>query len=562
MTDLSQFDKSYFILYSGDIKTSLSNIGLSNLIILNNETAILYTKDNFNELILNTIKEVKLWRIAMSMSPLGIVTNNVAQGINSTFKMEIPETIKGSYLNITGKGVLIAIIGSGIDYTHPDFIYENGTSKIIRIWDQQNQNGIPPMGYLFGSEYTNKQINNAIENNDLSLTVDTTGTGTMAAGIVGGLGRLNKKYIGVAPGAELIVIKLREYEDFYYKGKIQYKTTDYIAAINYATEVATYLNKPLIINGTIGTKGEIYGNTTLLSTIINPNEKGRVIVHGSGNDGNTDTHYSGKFSLSGETQDILIKVGEGSKNLDIYIIVKSPDKVSMSIISPVGEITPKIDNSYSTTYSGKINIENVDYKINYCYPEFITGDLYLSIRLMNINPGVWTIRLYGDYITRGIYDMYLPPRYLLSPDTRFLKPDPLRTLTSFSSDMNVITVGAYDTKAESVWVGSSKGEMDREPIKPNIVAPGVNIIGSYPKNSYNTITGTEAAASIVSGVVALILEYFLVRGESIESAYSEVIKTYLMAGATTKPIYKYPNVSEGCGLLDLSNTFKHIIQNL
>jgi len=562
MADLYEFEKSYYILYTGDIKTALSNIGINNLIILNNEIALVYTTSSFDQSIFKTIKEIKFWRGSMPMSLSGIVTNNITQGISPTFNMEIPQTIKNKYLNLTGKGVLVAIIGSGIDYKHPDFIYENKTSKIIRIWDQQNQNGSPPVGYLFGSEYTNEELNNSIKNDNLPLTTDTIGTGTMAAGIVVGLGTLNKKFIGVAPGAELIVIKLREYEDFYYKGKTQYKTTDYLAAINYALEISTKLNRPLVINATMATKGEVYGNSTVLSTVIKPNQKGRVVVYGSGNDGNTDTHYSGKFSLSGETQDILIKVGEGSENLDIYIIVKSPDKVSMSIISPVGEMTPKIDHSYSTTYEGKINIENVDYKVNYCYPEFITGDLYLSIRLMNIKPGVWTVRLYGDYITRGIYDMYLPPRYLISPNTRFLKPDPLRTLTSFSSDRNVITVGAYDTKADSIWIGSSKGEMDIEPIKPNIVAHGVNIIGSYPKESYNTITGTEASASIVSGVVALMLEYFLVRGESIESAYTEIIKTYLMAGATTKPIYKYPNVSEGYGLLNLLNTFEHIKQNL
>ena len=84
--------------------------------------------------------------------------------------------------NLTGKGVIIAILDSGIDFRHPDFIDDNGNSRILHIWDQ-NQPGNPPDGFDFGTEYSNSEINMAI-NNEIEISeMDLDSHGTAVAGI-------------------------------------------------------------------------------------------------------------------------------------------------------------------------------------------------------------------------------------------------------------------------------------------------------------------------------------------------------------------------------------------
>ncbi|MDO7205186.1 S8 family serine peptidase [Paraclostridium bifermentans] len=114
-----------------------------------------------------------------------------------------------------GEGTIIAIIDSGIDYLHPDFINEDGSSKIISIWDQESDKGNPPENLNFGSEFTREDINKYIKINSYELTKDIVGTGTIAAGISSGNGRLNSLYKGIAPKSELLIVKLKPIKDIY-----------------------------------------------------------------------------------------------------------------------------------------------------------------------------------------------------------------------------------------------------------------------------------------------------------------------------------------------------------
>ena len=154
-------------------------------------------------------------------------------------------------LIVSGKNVIIAIIDSGIDYLHPDFINEDGTTKIISIWDQESVKGNPPEGYLFGSEFTREDINKAIKENDSTLSEDKRGTGTIAAGICSGKGNLNSIYKGVAIDSELLIIKLREYENRFDYGKINYQLSDFLAAIKYIEDIISKNKKYVVINMTV-----------------------------------------------------------------------------------------------------------------------------------------------------------------------------------------------------------------------------------------------------------------------------------------------------------------------
>ncbi|WP_250673224.1 bile acid germinant receptor pseudoprotease CspC [Paraclostridium ghonii] len=554
-------EKSYLIIYQGDIESDLKKAGIEKYMVLNNNLTVIYVPMSFKEENLNRIPSVSWWQNSVPMSSLMEITNNLDQGVSVEDAVGTDYIYKNPYIKSTGKNVLIAIIDSGIDYLHPDFIEDNKT-KIVSIWDQQSEKKKPPKGLIFGSEFTRDDINKAIEEKDKTLSEDTIGTGTTAAGIVGGRGNLNSQYKGVAIDSELVVVKLREYKDTYKKGKINYQKSDFLAAIRYVLDVAKKENKNMIINLTIGLISKSIIESTMLATFNELTEPGIVVVSGAGNEGNTDIHYIGQIKNTEKFDDIIIQV-EDQNNLDITLVANGPDKIGAMLISPSGEMSYKIMYSPEYyVYKGKFNLEDTTYEMRLSYPWLESGNEELTISLYDIKPGIWTLRLIPEFIIEGYYDVYLPNKNIISSETRFSDPSSEATITMYAASENVITIGTYNDKTDSIWIGSSKGPKNMNLIKPDIVAPGVDIISTYINNSYNTSIGTGVSSSIVSGVLAIIFEYI----KSEYQLYGELLsiqplKTYLMLGATKKNIYTYPNTSQGYGILDLKNTIVEISNN-
>ncbi|CEN74707.1 subtilisin-like serine germination related protease [[Clostridium] sordellii] len=558
-------EKSYLIIYQGkieDVEKDLKSNGIERYVIINNQLLAIYVPINFREEILTTIETVAWWQRSMPMSSLIEVTNNMSTGVSITDSAGTDYIYKNPYITTTGKDVLIAIIDSGIDYLHPDFINENNTSKIVSIWDQESNKKQPPKGFIFGSEFTREDINTAIMENDKNLSVDNIGTGTIAAGISSGNGRLNSQYKGVSVDSELVVVKLREYKDTYTEGRINYQKSDFLSAIRYVLDVAKKEDKFLIINFTIGLAAKSIIELTLLETFREINEAGVIFISGAGNEGNTDIHYEGNISANNGFQDIIIQVGQ-QKNLDITLTNIGPDKIGASIISPSGELSYQIMYSPDYyVYRGKFNLEDTDYEMRLIYPWLESAHQELIISLFNIKPGIWTLRLIPEFILNGSYDVYLPNKNLISSQTRFSDPASTSTITMYAATEKVITIGAYNDKTDSIWIGSSKGPVKQKGIKPDIVAPGIDIISPYIDGDYNTSTGTGVSSSIVSGVIALIIQYIREQNAFYkEVLYTQQLKTYLMLGATKKDIYEYPNISQGYGILNLKDTIIAIANN-
>lgn len=557
-------EKAYVIVYKGNVENltnSLMAIGINRFIILNDQIASVYLPPIIREEILFTIPEISWWQRSDAMSSLIQLSSDTLGGdtAKSASGAEYFET--NPYINVTGKNVIIAIIDSGIDYLHPDFINPDGTSKIISIWDQNNNNGKHPEGYLFGTEISREEINNAIKNNDPSLTVDEIGTGTIAAGIAAGRGNLIPSFSGVAVDSELVVIKLKEYKDRFMLGKTNYESADFLAAIKYIEDIYVRENrkKNVVINLTVG-KGSVSAiEASFLNTFTYLRDSGVIIVSGAGNEGNTDIHYRGTISESERYQDISMQVGE-QLNLEIYIYVNGPDKIRVQLISPSGEISYTAVYAPDTyVYRSKFNLENTSYEMQFVYPWIETGSQKLYMYLYDIKPGVWTLRLTPEFIINGLYDIYLPNKNLISEITRFIDPWSTQTITSYGVIENAITVGGYNHKTDSMWIGSSKGPVNNWRIKPDIVAPAVDIIGPYNNQSYNKGVGTGISASITSGVVALLMEYITKQTpNSRRSLYTQVMKTYLMLGATKPLIYDFPNIVQGYGMLNLKETMRQI----
>lgn len=553
-------EKSYLIIYQGDIKSDLKKAGIEKFMVLNNNLTVIYVPMSFREENLNEIPSVSWWQISNPMSSLIEITNNINEGVSIPDAAGTDYIYKNPYIKSTGKNVLIAIIDSGINYLHQDFI-ENNKTKIVSIWNQESDKKNPPNGLIFGSEFTREDINKAIQQKDKTLCEDSIGTGTIAAGIVAGKGTLNPRYKGVAIDSELVVVKLRGYKDTYKKGRVNYQKSDFLAAIRYVLDVANRENKNIIINLTVGLISKSIVESTMLYTFSELYKPGIIVVSGAGNEGNTDVHYQGKVSKKEAIDDIVIQVGDQT-NLDITMVVNGPDKIGAMVISPSGEMSYKI--MYASefyVYKGKFNLEDTTYTMRLSYPWLESGNEELIISLYDIKPGIWTLRLIPEFIIQGSYDVYLPNKNLISDETRFSDPSSEATISMYAASENVITIGTYNDKTDSIWIGSSKGPVKLNLIKPDIIAPGVDIISTY-NNSYNTATGTGVSSSIVSGVLAIIFEYITSKYEYFQKILTvNPIKTYLMIGATKKDIYIYPNTSQGYGILNLQNTIVEISKN-
>lgn len=553
---------SYIVIYNGredELKTQLSQNNLNNYIVLNNRAAAIYVYEGFDEEVFRQIECIYEWIMSTHMSSLVDIDLNINKGRSARDVSDMSYIEKNPYINPTGKDTIIAIIDSGIDYMHPDFIKKDGTSKILAIWDQTSDKGVPPEGLNFGSEFTNEKINEYISKNDPSLTKDEIGTGTLAAGIATGLGNTNPAYRGIAMDSDLIVVKLREEVGVYKEGRISYALSDFLAGVKYIVNSISKYQKKVVINLTVASKSEGVVETTLLESFDNLIVSGVIIVSGLGNEGNTDTHYSGEIKSVNESVDISIQVGEQT-NLDIVVSCVGPDKMSASLISPSGELGYIIEYAPDRfIYRGRFNIERTDYDMRSLYPWFKSGTEEIVINLRDIKPGIWTLRLKPVLLISGKYDVYLPNKNLLDKDTRFINSNSYSTTTLFASTDTVLSIGAFNNNTDSIWVQSSRGTLNQNPLKPDIIAPGVDIIGPYKNNQYAKGTGTGISSSIISGIVAVLLDFISSQSEFGRTLlFTEVIKTYLMIGADRQDIYSYPNVNLGYGVFNLRKTMENI----
>ena len=547
---LRNTEQGVFIIIKDGFIDELKKLGMEeDFIQLSLNTGILFSKLNYEEGLLKLFESEVTVRSKsiVKMEYLGEPVSGEIGGVNANEEIGVNFIKNNPNLNLTGRGVLICVADSGIDYLHEDFINEDGSSKIAYIWDQ-NKDGNPPENFYIGTEYTREDINKAISDNDKSLTQDETGSGTLISGICAGLGRVKKEYEGVAPEAELVIVKLKIEDGFTNNAYL------YIAR-QYAISKSQELNKPIIVIDSVG--------NLLLSGYINGVEenelaliKGYCEVAAIGNESNTNTHVSGKINRVGESNEVEFEVTNTESVLRIYLWVDRPDEMDIKIISPSGEESKSIYVGYYILVDGEFNFENTKYVLNYVYPTTFSGQQLVQITFYNITRGTWKLKLTGRFITSGNYNIYMENKVFLNQGTNFTSPDPFYTANFPATKEHLIVVGAFDLENNNMWPSSSRGPNIQNELTPNIIAPGVNIIGPYLNNTYGRLTGTAAAAAYVSGACALFYQYTIVEKRYPYQSFMPNIKAFLELGATRKEGTIYPNNIAGYGILNVRGMFE------
>lgn len=516
--------------------------------ILSNNFAILTVPKELVDIIAN---EINIIYVEKPKSLYFTVVNN---------RVETCVTSTQNQLGLYGEGVLVAIIDSGIDYSNSAFIDENGKTRILELWDQSIEGGRKPEGFLRGSVYSSEDINQALnaatpqERYKIVPSRDFSGHGTHVAGIAAGNFANDKRNnIGIATKSRLIIVKLAT------PGKNSFPTTvELMEAIDYVVKKAEELKQPLALNLSFGNNYGSHDGTSLLETYINEIAvKERItVVIGSGNEGNSGGHTSGKIE-TGQKKDVEIAVSNYQMSLNFQLWKSYADIFEVEIISPAGMSTG-IFTDVNEVVKYNFPSSNTQLLVYYGTPKpySLYQELYVEFLPIDtyIQPGIWTVRITSVNSVVGEYNMWLPVEASLGTDTRFLNPIPSITLTIPSTAARAITVGAYDSEKGTYADFSGRGyTRETNQIKPDIVAPGVNILSAAVGGGLSEKSGTSMATPFVTGAAALMMEWGIVKENDIY-LYGEKVKAYLIRGARRLPDTTVPNPLTGWGALCLRDS--------
>ncbi|HIS06573.1 MAG TPA: S8 family serine peptidase [Candidatus Choladocola avistercoris] len=448
-------------------------------------------------------------------------------------------------LSLSGRGILVAVLDSGVDYRHEEFRNPDGSSRILAYWDQSVP-GNPPEGYYIGSEFTKEQIDAALAGGEdkpaaqsgegLSASQDVSGHGTGVLAIAAGNG-------GVAYESGILAVKLGVPREDGFP-----RTTELMQGLDYVIRKAREYLMPVAVNISFGNTYGSHTGSSLLETYMDDVSAlwKSVICVGSGNEGAGGGHTSGRLQ-NGMQENVEFTVGPYELVMNLQIWKNYEDVFDIYLMHPNGisagpfyEETPvqryRMGNTEVLVYFGAPSPYSVNQEI---YLDFIPQNEY-------VDSGIWRIRLVSRQITEGTYQMWMPGSSVVGADTRFLNPVETNTLTIPSTARKVITVGAYRASADAYADFSGRGETER---KPSLVAPGTNILTASPGGGYVRQTGTSFATPFVTGAAALLMQYGITDGND-PYLYGEKVRAYLQRGAQPLTAFQeYPNATVGWGKL-------------
>ena len=460
---------------------------------------------------------------------------------------------------LSGRGVLLCCVDSGVSYTHPDFRNADGSTRILYLWDQTIP-GKPPEGYFRGTEYSKDQINEALmaetpeEAQKIVPSVDISGHGTSVLGIGAGNGRgSGGRLRGVAYEADLIVVKLG------IPGENDFpRTTQLMEGVDYCIRKAVELSKPAAINLSFGNNYGAHNGNSLLELYLDTaaGVGKNVICVGMGNEGVSGNHTALVLNEE-EIIEAEFSVGEFQPGTNIQLWKSYSDEIRIYVENPGGQIAgPLVENlgvqrfllpdTELLVYYGMPTPYGVLQEI---YLDFIPRETYLS-------SGIWKIRIEPVQIVENLVNLWLPVQESVSGRTGFLRPSAEGSFTVPAPARNVISAAAYDSRLDAYadfsgrafsvlpWAG-----------KPDLAAPGVDIMAPAAGGGYRMVSGTSFATPFVTGSAALLMEWGIVKGND-PFLFGNKIKAYLRRGARKLPGFtEVPNARVGFGALCVETSF-------
>ncbi len=468
-----------------------------------------------------------------------------------------------------GQGVLIGFVDTGIDYQNPLFRKEDGSSRILGIWDQTLETGAPdPVnGFqaLYGTQYSREEIDQALAAPDplaLVPSADENGHGTFLASVAAGGEDPDQDFTGAAPRASIAMVKLKPAKaylrDFYLirEGADAYQENDIMMGVAYLLHLARRFSMPLVICLGLGTnQGSHVGKSPLGLYLDDINiYAGTAVITAAGNETGYGHHYRAVTRPEETLQTVELNVGEKDSGFSMEFWAQDVDIYRVGFISPTGEVVDPLPSSTEEENVIRFLVEQTEITVFSSIVNTATGSQMIFIRFKDPMPGIWNLTVSSALNVTGAFHIWLPSRGFISDTTYFLRPDPDTLVTGPGNSQYALTVSAYDHTTGGIYIHSSRGFSRSGQIKPELAAPGVNITGAGLRSGFVQRSGTSAAAAHAAGAAAILLHWgILERNDPFMN--TSAIKTYLIRGAKRNPALTYPNREFGYGTLDLYQAF-------
>lgn len=484
-------------------------------------------------------------------------------------------------LNNQGAGVIVGFVDTGINYTDSLFRNVDGSTRIIGIWDQtnnsdnsnniENETAKPFSAFsaLYGTQYTAEEINLALNSDNPASIVptrDENGHGTFLASIAAGNRDERAGFSGAAPQASIAMVKLKPAKqylrDFYLiqDGAEAYQENDIMMGVSYLYFLARKYSMPLVVCIPLGTNMGSHMGMSRLGQYLNQVSlsNGSAVITAAGNETGARHHFRAVMDADTDEVTAELRVGEREAGFSMELWAENMGAYTVGFISPTGEVAREISVPLRGENTVSFLLEQTQITVYTQIADVSSGSQFIFMRFENPMSGIWRILIRNSLDIRETFHIWLPVRGFISDETYFLRPDPDTTITDPGNARYPITVTAYDHTKNSIYIHASRGYSLSGQIKPDLAAPGVNILGaSVSGRRLTRMSGTSVSAAHLAGAAAILLNWGVLNA-NYPYLNTPVLKSIFVRGAQRNPALTYPNREFGYGTLNLYEAFLHL----
>ena len=501
------------------------------------------------------------------------VTSMDAAGITAAGELPV--------LNNQGAGVIVGFVDTGINYTDSLFRNVDGSTRIIGIWDQTNNSDnsnnienetakpISAFSALYGTQYTAEEINLALNSDNPASIVptrDENGHGTFLASIAAGNRDERAGFSGAASQASIAMVKLKPAKqylrDFYLiqDGADAYQENDIMMGVSYLYFLARKYSMPLVVCIPLGTNIGSHMGMSRLGQYLNQVSlsNGSAVITAAGNETGARHHFRAVMDASTDEVTAELRVGEREAGFSMELWAENMGVYTVGFISPTGEVAREISVPLRGENTVSFLLEQTQITVYTQIADVSAGSQFIFMRFENPMSGIWRILIRNSLDIRETFHIWLPVRGFITDETYFLRPDPDTIITDPGNARYPITVTAYDHTKNSIYIHASRGYSLSGRIKPDLAAPGVNILGaSVSGRRLTRMSGTSVSAAHLAGAAAILLNWGVLNA-NYPYLNTPVLKSIFVRGAQRNPALTYPNREFGYGTLNLYEAFLHL----